>query len=155
MPDPLSDPQTQLEPGEKLVAEWRSDRARFWRDHAIMAGLGALAAGVVLWFTGTTPGGILGGVAGALLAIGARGLYLSGEQLKSVWLVTDRRVILPSGRAVMLAEIETERKLMGDLQLITRSGDKHLVKHLADADAALAQLSKARARRLKQLSRAG
>ncbi len=137
-----------LEPGEKVVSELRSDRGRYWRDHAVLALVGMAGAGTVLWLIGSEHAAI--GALGAVLALGVRGAYLAGEQLRMRWLVTDRRLILPNGGNVMLLEIETMRKLMGDLQIVTRAGDKHLIKHLADAEAAIATISDARARRARR-----
>jgi hypothetical protein len=137
-----------LEPGEKVVAELRSDRGRYWRDHAMLALIGMAGAGAFLCFIGSEHAAI--GALGAILALAVRGAYLAGEQLAMRWLLTDRRLILPSGGAVMLLEIETLRKLMGDLQIVTRAGDKHLIKHLADADAALATIAEAKARRARR-----
>lgn len=137
-----------LEPGEKVVTELRTDRGRYWRDHAVLALVGMVGAGFFLWLIGSEHAAI--GALGAVLALAVRGAYLASEQLKARWLVTDRRVILPSGGSVMLLEVETMRKLMGDLQLVTRSGDKHLIKHLGDADAALATLTEARSRRARR-----
>jgi len=138
-----------LESGEKIIAELRSDRGRYWRDHAILALLGMAGAGVVLWLLGSSHVAI--GSLGAVLALAVRGLYLASEQLKSVWVLTDRRLMLANGRPVMLLEIETIRKLMGDLQIITRAGDKHLIKHLADANKTVALIEQARARRAKRM----
>ena len=137
-----------LDQGEKLLAEWRSDRGRYWRDHGVMALVLTALAGLVLWLLDVEHIAI--GALGAILAVGVRGLYLQGEQMKSVWRLTDRRVILPHGGAVGLMEIETQRKILGDVQLITRAGDKHLLKHLADADAVLADLTRARERRARR-----
>jgi len=144
-----ADPGLSLEEGEKILAELRSDRGRYWRDHAVLALVGMAGAGVVLWALGSEHVAI--GALGAVLALAVRGLYLASEQLKTVWVLTDRRLILPGARAVMLLEIETLRKLMGDLQIITRAGDKHLIKHLAEPDAALARIEQARARRAKRV----
>lgn len=143
----MTDLHSLLEPGETLLAEWRSDPARYWRDHLAMALLGAAAAALVLWLMDSSAGGILGGVAGAGLALLVRGLYLARPQMEYRWLLTDRRLILPHGGAVGLMEIETQRRLLGDVQLITRAGDKHLLKHLADAEGVLAALTRARAAR--------
>jgi len=145
-PRPAIDPV--LEPNERIIAELRSGRTRYWRDHAILALIGMVLAGTVLWAIGSENAAI--GALGAVLALAVRGAYLAGEQLKMRWLVTDRRVILPSGGAVMLLEIERLRKLMGDLQIVTRSGDKHLIKHLDDADAALATITEAQSRRARR-----
>ncbi len=137
-----------LEQGEKVVGELRSDRGRYWRDHAILALLGMAGAGTVLWLIGSEHAAI--GALGAILALAVRGAYLASEQLSMRWLVTDRRIILPSGGAVMLLEIDTLRKLMGDMQIVTRSGDKHLIKHLADPEAAIAMISDAKTRRARR-----
>jgi hypothetical protein len=149
----MTDTAPDLEPGEKVLAEWRADRAQYWRAHAIMAGLAAAAGGVFFWATGANAGGVLGGVLGGLLAITVRGAYLADEQFRSVWRLTDRRVIQPAGGTLGLLEIETARLILGDLQLITRTGDKHLVKHLADAPAALGALTAARDKRQRRAAR--
>ena len=147
-PSPKETPDLTLEEGEKLLAEWRSDRGRYWRDHGVMALVLTAGAGLTLWFIGVEHVAI--GALGAVLAVGVRGLYLQGEQMKSVWRLTDRRVILPHGAAVGLMEIETPRKILGDVQLVTRAGDKHLLKHMADADAVLAELTRAREKRARR-----
>ena len=88
---------------------------------------------------------------GAILAVAVRAAYLASETLGLVWALTDRRVILPDGqRSVMLLELDTARPLLGDVQLITKSGDKHLLKHLAQPRAVVAQILEARERRSKR-----
>ena len=120
-----------MEPGEKIVTEIRPDRGRYWRDHGVMAVALMALAGGVLWVTGTPYPAI--GSLGAILAVGVRAAYLASETLGLRWVLTDRRVILPGGqRSVALLELETVRTLLGDVQLITRTGDKHLLKHVAD-----------------------
>lgn len=143
-----TDRTLSLEKGEKVLSELRSDRGRYWRDHAVLAILGMAGAGGVLWLMGSDHVAI--GSLGAVLALGVRGLYLASEQFRSVWVLTDRRLLLPGGRSVMLLEIETVRKLMGDMQIITRAGDKHLIKHIADPDAMVALIDQARTRRAKR-----
>lgn len=145
--DPVASPE--LEPGEKLLGAIRAERQRYWRDHALLAVLGMAGAGTVLWLIGSEHVAI--GSLGAVLALAVRGAYLYSEQMKSVWHLTDRRLILPDGkRSVMLLEIDKVRRLMGDLQLITRSGDKHLVKHLADPQAEVERIEAARQRRARR-----
>lgn len=144
-----ADTDLTLEKGEKVLTRLRSDRGRYWRDHAVLAVLGMAGAGTVLWLLGSEHVAI--GSLGAVLALGVRGLYLASEQLKSVWVLTDRRLVLPGGRSVMLLEIETVRKLMGDMQIITRAGDKHLIKHIADPEAMLALIEQARSRRARRM----
>jgi hypothetical protein len=56
------------------------------------------------------------------------------------WDLTDRRLLGPAGRDIAVDEIETVRRLGSAVQVVTRSGDKHLVKYQADAPAVMAQL---------------
>lgn len=138
-----------LETGEKLLGELRADKGRYWRDHALLAVLGMAGVGAVLWLIGSDHVAI--GSLGAVLALAVRGAYLYSEQMKTVWRLTDRRLILPDGkRSVMLLEIDKVRRLMGDLQIITRAGDKHLVKHLANPEAEVARITAARDRRARR-----
>lgn len=135
-------PPLDLDRNETLVRVIRSDRGRYWRDHGIMAVLGMLVVGLVLTFIGNDHVAI--GAIGAVLAIGVRAAYLASEQLAQRWWLTSHRVILPGARAVALRELETARKLLGDVQLITLSGDKHLIRHVAGPDALIAEILAAR-----------
>lgn len=135
-------PPLDLEQGEKLLHTIRSDRGRYLRDHGIMAVLGG-----VLALIGNDHVAI--GALGAVLAIAARGIYLMSEQLGQRWWLTNRRLILPGARAVFLAEVEAVRKILGDVQVVTRGGDKHLIKHVAAPEALMAEILGARDKRLK------
>ena len=140
--------EPELEPGEKLRREIASDRGRYWRDHAIMALGGMAGVGVVLTLMGSAHVAI--GALGAVLAIGVRAAYLASEQLATRWWLTDRRLIGPGGRVVWLGELETVRRLLGDVQIVTRAGDKHLIKHVADAPAVVAEIAATRDKRRKR-----
>jgi hypothetical protein len=50
----------------------------------------------------------------------------------------------PGGRILGLGEITKARPFLGDVQIITRSGDKHLMKYMADAQAVCAAIDRAR-----------
>src|SRR5690554_5943162 len=143
----MSEPLATLEKGEKILRVVASDRARYWRDTITMGLVLAVLVGVVLWLMGNQYALI--GVAGALAAAAARGVYLASEQLSFRWRLTDRRLIMPSGGSVMLLEMETIRRVFGDVQIITRGGDKHLVKHVADAPELVAAITGARDKRRK------
>ena len=138
-----------LDPNETLIEEFRADKSRYWRDHGIMAvGLMALA-GVFLWLIGSPYPAI--GSLGAILAVSVRALYLASDTLGMRWGLATRRVILPSGvRSVNLLEIDKVRPLLGAVEMITKSGDKHLLKHLANADAVIARILDARDTRAKR-----
>jgi hypothetical protein len=138
----------ELEKGEKRLREIASDRGRYWRDHGILAVVGMLGVGGVLLAIGSPHAAI--GALGAPLAIGVRAAYLASEQLGHRWVLTDRRILMPGGRSVGLMELATVRRLLGDVQLITRTGDKFLLRHIAAPAALVAEIEAARAKRAKR-----
>lgn len=149
MPAPADPPRPTLDKGEKLVREIAADRARYWRDHGVMALVGMAGVGGVLWVIGNDHVAI--GALGAVGAVGVRAAYLASEALANRWWLTDKRLILPDGkRAVMLLEVVTIRRLLGDVQLVTKGGDKHLLRHIADPEGVVAAITGARDRRARR-----
>lgn len=144
----MSTSAPDLAKGEKLLREIASDRGRYWRDHGVLALAGMVLVGGVLWAIGNPHVAI--GSLGAVLAVGVRGAYLYSEQMKARWWLTSQRVVLPGGRSVGLLEVETVRRLLGDVQIVTRGGDKHLMKHIADAAGLVEDIAAARDRRAKR-----
>jgi hypothetical protein len=130
-----------LRPGEVMLAEWPADIGSYWRSHAVMAVLGGFVAGVALVVI-QNPTPWVGPVA-AVAAMVARGWYLASEALAVEWRLTDQRLQGPGGRDIALAQIKLARPFLGDVQIVTRSGDKHLMKYLADKPAALAAIEAA------------
>ncbi|MBD3786784.1 MAG: hypothetical protein IE922_07400 [Sphingomonadales bacterium] len=145
---PGPDSEQPLDEGEVVQAEFLADRRRYWYDHAVLGGIGAVLVAVVLIWMGKTD---QIGIAIAAVALGmlARAAYFRSEAFARRWRLTQKRLIGPQGRAVMLLEIKAVRRLMGDVQIVTKMGDKHLIKHLADAEAVVQTLEAARARRAK------
>ncbi len=138
----------ELEPGEKHLRDIRSDRATYLRDHAVMAVLGMGIVGMVLAFIGSDH--VLIGSVGAVLALIVRGLWLYSEQMKFHWVLTNQRLVGPGGRQAYLLELDKARRLFGDIQLVTNGGDKHLIKHVANAEAVVAEIEAARAKRARR-----
>lgn len=132
-PDSLMRRHLDPDEGEAILAEFRSDRATYWKGHAIMAVVLGAGAGLVLILMGN-PYPVMGPI-GAGLAIAARGAFLASEALSDVWKLTPTRLLGPAARSVPLSQVAIVRPLPGTVQIVTRSGDKHLVKYLADADA--------------------
>ena len=132
-----------LAEGETLRETWTTDRATYWRGHAILALLGGVVAGIILVLM-HDPAPWVGPVA-AVLAIGARAAYLASEARDLTWRLTDQRLLGPAGRNLALSDIARARSLFGDVQVVTRSGDKHLIKYMADARAVIAAIEDARA----------
>lgn len=144
----VADTVLELEKGEKRLIDIRSDRATYLRDHAVMAVLGMGVVGMVLAVIGSEHWLI--GSLGAVLALAARGAYLYGEQMRFHWVLTDRRLVGPGGRSVYLLELAAVRRLFGDVQLVTRAGDKHLIKHVAGAEEVVDTIERTKARREKR-----
>lgn len=132
-PDSIMARPTELAEGEVLVAEFRADRATYWRSHLIMAViLGALAGLVLLWQGNPYP---VAGPVAAVLAIGARAAFLASEALTDLWRLTDRRLLSPGGRIVPLAQLQAARPFLDAVQIVATSGDKHLIKYQAEPKA--------------------
>jgi len=139
-----SDPFRGLDPeaGERVLAEFRPDKAAYWRSHLVIAVLGGIIAGLVL-IVMRNPDPWVGPVA-AFAALALRGWYLQSEVLGLSWTLTDRRLILPHGRAFRLNRISQARKFLSDVQIITLDGDKHLIRYPRDAGAVVSAIETAR-----------
>jgi hypothetical protein len=138
-PDPIIGLLTPLLEGERVVQEFRPDTPVYWRAHLVMAvALGVLAGLVLLWQGNPYP--VVGPV-GAVIAIAARAAFVQSEALAEVWRLTDRRLIGPAGRVIPLAQLRSARPFLGAVQLTTTTGDRHLIKYLADPAAAAKRLT--------------
>lgn len=134
-------PNYELQDGEELLAQIPSDRATYWRDHAWMAAIAMAAGMAILFFMGNPH--IWTGALGGLAAIAVRAFYVASDELKARWDLTNQRLMGPQGRMVRLSEIKEYRSLGSALQIITLSGDKHLLKYLSDKAATRAIIQRA------------
>lgn len=130
-----------LAEGERLVATFHPDRGAYIRNNLVIAAGLSIVAGSVLLLMGN-PHAWTGPVA-AGLAVAARAAFLASEALAADWRLTDRRLLGPAGRAVRLGDLAQARPFFGDVLLVTRSGDKHLMKYLANGPAAAVAIRKA------------
>lgn len=138
-PDSVMGHAAPLQEGEAVLAEFRADRTAYWRGHLVMVVvLGAAAGLFLLWLGNPYP---VAGPAGAAIAILGRAAYLASEALSDVWRLTDRRLLGPGGRAIPRAQIAAARPFLGAVQVVTRAGDKHLIRYLADPAAAAAAIA--------------
>lgn len=137
-PDPIHGGEVPLRHTETVRHEFRPDPAAYWRGHAVLGLLGGIAAGLILIAT-SNPYPWTGPVAAAL-AIGVRAAYLRSEVMAQRWRLTDRRLLGPGLRDIALGDIATARPFLGDVQVVTRSGDKHLMKYMGDAPRVIAAL---------------
>lgn len=128
---------------ERVISRITADRTAYIRAHLIMALTGAAGVTLVLIWLGNPH--IWVGFVAAPAAIAARGFYLAPEALSDAWELTDRSLTPPRGSPIPLAEITRTRSLGSAVQVITRSGDKHLIRYLAAPAATVEQIEKARA----------
>lgn len=106
--------------------EFRPSRDIYLRDHVVMTAIAMGAAMVALWIL-DNPHIWTGAVAG-FAAIAVRGWYMASEELARVWTIADGA--LSSGpTTVPLTQIETARPILSSVQVVTRNGDKHLIKY--------------------------
>lgn len=114
----------------KTIATFPPSRQTYVKEHVMLAALGAvLLTGLLLALGNPDP---WVGVVGSVLAIALRGSYAMKEQLGMVWSLTETALVAPDGRKVPLADIETARHIFSALQVITRTGEKHLIKYQRD-----------------------
>lgn len=123
-------PAAPREEGERILVSFASDRRTYIRDHAWMAVI-AMAGGMALLWAIGNPHAWTGAV-GGLAAIVVRGAYLASDELAMRWDLTDRRLLGPGGRVVRLTHIKTVRGLGSAVQVVTKGGDKHLIKYQAN-----------------------
>ena len=137
-------PATELEPGERIIAVFPADRATYWREHAWLAAI-AMAGGMgILWGIGNAH--VWTGAIGGLFAIAVRALYLASDETKMRWDLTDRRLLGPGTRVIALENIAAVNTLFSAVQIVTVTGDKHLLKYQPDAKATKARIEAAMGR---------
>jgi hypothetical protein len=130
-PDPVMGRRVALDPDEVQRATFRPDAGIVVRDAAALAVLGGgVVAGLFWWLAGVP---LLAAWIAAAAAVGVRAAVLRSEVMAAEWRLTDRRLIGPGGRVVPLARVALVRRLWGDVQVVTQAGDKHLIRHQADA----------------------
>jgi len=120
------------------------DRATYIKAHTIMAVLGGIAATGVLYALGNPHGWV--GLPAAILGIGVRGWFMMSEELGTVWTLTRDDLSSTMGRRVLLENIEKIRLIGSAAQVITRSGDKHMIKFLSDPASVKTQIEAAKMR---------
>ncbi|SPF77558.1 hypothetical protein [Pseudoprimorskyibacter insulae] len=127
------------------MAQFAPDRKTYLRSHLIMALAAMVVAYVALVLLGRGDEAWVGPIA-AIAAIAFRGWFLMSEALAEVWSLTQTTLKGPYGKSVPLGQIAKTRSITGAVQVITHSGDKHLIKYQADPQAVIAQIEAAKRR---------
>lgn len=115
-----------------------ADRQTYIQSHIKMSALAMAGAMGVLWLMGD-PNIWVGAVAG-LAAIAFRGWFLASEQLAQTWEIRDGALIGPMQQRIALDQIVKVRSMASFVQVITRGGDKHLIKYQSDPAATVAAI---------------
>ncbi len=127
-----------LAEGETLITTFTGSRPTYIKEHVMLAAIGSVGAVIVLMAMGNPHAWT--GVVGAVLAIGIRGVYVASEQIGMTWHLTDRRLITPAGMSVLRGDIEKVRTIFSAAQVVTRKGDKFMIKYQADPAATAAAI---------------
>lgn len=131
-----------LDDGETLIARFSANPATYVKEHVMLAAIGALGATGLLIAIGN-PHAWTGAI-GALLAIAVRGAYVYSEAIGQTWQLTDRRLLSPAGVAIDRRDIADVRTIISAAQVVTRNGDKYLIKYQPDPKAVAATIKAGR-----------
>ncbi len=135
-------PTTDLERDERVLDRFRGDSGTYWREHAWLAAIAMAGGMAILWTMGNPH--VWTGAIGGLLAIAVRALYLASDETKMEWHLTNQRLLGPGPRTISLENITTVRTLFSAVQVVTVTGDKHLMKYQADTNAVITAIDEAR-----------
>lgn len=133
-------PTAELLENERVQQSFAADRPTYVRTNTWLAAAAMLGGMVVLWLLGNPY--VWTGAVGGLAAIVVRGAYLMSDELAMRWDLTNQRLLGPGGRMIALENIEKINKMGSFVQIVTRSGDKHLIKYQADPEATVAALKR-------------
>ena len=136
-------PTPTLENGEKLLASFSGNRTTYIKEHVMLAALGSLLMSGGLAYMGNPHAWT--GTVGAVLAILVRGVYVAKEQLGFTWHLTNRRLIGPGDRSILLSNVAKVNTIFSAAQVVTRSGDKYLLKYQEDTARTKAEIERAAA----------
>lgn len=135
---PQMTPTTPLADGEEVLTSFRADRATYSRNNAWIAVIAMAGGMAVLWVMGNPH--VWAGAVGGLAAVAIRAFYLMSEEMSVRWDLTNMRLLGPQIRVIRLAEIKALNTLGSMVQIVTHTGDKHLIKYQGDRDATIATI---------------
>ena len=117
------------------------DKGAYIRTNAWLAAAAMASAMIILWLIGNPY--VWTGAPAGLAAIGLRAWYLASEELTTSWEMTETMLTGPGPRKVALNQIEAVNTMGSFVQLVTKGGDKHLIKYQADPAATKAAIERA------------
>lgn len=123
------------------MTEFTADRSAYVRSHTWMAAAAMGGAMLVLWLIGNPY--VWTGAPAGLAAIVLRGWYLASEELGFVWSIDGNDLAGPGPRRIALDSIAQVNTMGSYVQIVTKTGDKHLIKYQADPAATKAAIERA------------
>ncbi len=127
---------------DQTILTITASRPAYNREHIVLFIIGAIGMYAILWAIGNPFPWT--GIVGAAFAIFIRWIYVASEAMDVVWTLTDKRLTGPSERSIPLTSIKNVRTLFSAVQVITHSGDKYMLKYLADPAATVDMILKTR-----------
>lgn len=124
-----------------ITAAFTGSMTTYIKEHVLLAALGAVLATGLLKLMGN-PHAWTGAV-GAVLAIAVRGVYVASEQVGMTWTLTKTHLISPADKPLPLADIDKVRVIFSAAQVVTKSGEKYMLKYQADPAATKARIEEA------------
>jgi len=124
------------------MIEFKPDMTTYIRAHAVMTAF-AMAAGMLILWALDNPH-VWTGAVGGFAAVALRGWYMADEIMDEVWTMNNTSLTGPYERKARLDDITKVRTIAGSVQIITKSGDKHLIKYQPDTGAVIDQINAAR-----------
>ncbi|MCF6272332.1 MAG: hypothetical protein L3J37_03940 [Rhodobacteraceae bacterium] len=124
-----------------VLARFSGEKSTYIRVHIIMALSGAVLISGALALAGNPDWWV--GIVGSFAGIAMRGFYIASEQLGFEWVLTKTGLVSPNERTIGLDEIKSVRSLFGSVQVITRAGDKFLIKYQATPEIVIAEIERA------------
>ncbi|CAD0184146.1 hypothetical protein RUESEDTHA_01024 [Ruegeria sp. THAF57] len=118
-----------------------ADKSAYIRTNTWLAAFAMAGAMVVLWLVGNPY--IWTGAPAGLAAVGVRAWYLASEELSNTWKMSETTLTGPGPRNVPLNQIEAVNVMGSFVQIVTKGGDKHLIKYQADPAATKAAIERA------------
>lgn len=117
------------------------DKRAYIQTNLTLAAIAMAGAMIVLWLIGNPY--VWTGAPAGLAAIGIRAWYLASEELNNTWEMSQTSLTGPGQRKVALNQIEAVKTMGSFVQIVTKAGDKHLIKYQADPAATKAAIERA------------
>lgn len=119
--------------------EFNPNRSAYITAHAWMAAVAMVAGMGILWAIGNPH--IWTGAIGGLAAIAFRGWFMMSEELAVAWRIENDALLGPAERRVPLNQIEAVKTMGSYVQVVTKGGDKHLIKYQSSPETTASALT--------------